>query len=82
MRVLVSLPLFGWLFRGFYRFLYTETLFTYDSALHFNELIHAKVLDVVDSLTSVERLPALPPESRKPVMRELYARPKAPQLAL
>lgn len=82
MRVLIGLPLIGWLFRGFYRFIYTDTFYTYDSALHFNELIHSIVLTTVDALTSVERVPALPPEDRKPIMRELYARPQAPQLAL
>jgi hypothetical protein len=53
MRVLVALPLVGWMFRNFYRFIYTETFFTYDSALHFHELMHHTLLIAVDTLTSV-----------------------------
>lgn len=72
-RLLPRLPIIGWLFSGVARLFETETFFTYDSALHFHEMTHAALLRSVDKLTSKASLPALAPELKKPVMRELYA---------
>ncbi len=80
--VLARLPVLGWLFVGLAKLYDPRTMYIYDSALHFNESVHATVLAAVDTLTSKENAPPLAPEARKPVMRELYARPQAPQLAL
>jgi hypothetical protein len=81
-RALMSMPLLGWMFRGIIKLIEVETFYTYDSALHFSETVHKTLLDVVDTLTSVENVKPLAADERKPVMRELYSRPKAPQMAL
>jgi hypothetical protein len=81
-RMILSLPLIGFLFARAIQLMEADTFYAYDSALHFLEIAHSSLLSVVDSLTSTENVEPLPPESRKPIMRELYSRPQAPRLAL
>ena len=76
------MPLIGPLFGRFLHLMEAPTLYSYDSALHFQETIHLAVLQIVDKLTSAENVAPLEPEARTPIMRELYARPTAPKLAL
>jgi hypothetical protein len=81
-RIIAHLPIISWLFSGIARLFGGFTFFTYDAALHFHETTHAALLRTIDKLTSIENVAALPPEIRRPVMRELYAPPAAPQLPL
>jgi hypothetical protein len=77
-----SLPLVGWVFAKIIAFASTPTFYSYDSALHFQETMHVTLLKVMDELTSSVNVAPLPSEARKPMMRELYGQPKAPQLVL
>jgi hypothetical protein len=81
-RILPHLPLIGWFMSGIGRLFESDTFFTYDSALYFLEMTHTGLLQTIDKLTQAGNLESLPLEIRKPVMRELYAKPAAPQLPL
>jgi hypothetical protein len=81
-RVMLSTPLLGSFFARVLRLVEAETFYVYDSAIHFMEMAHLSLLQVVDAMTDTAATPRLPEEQRKPIMRELYARPQAPQLNL
>jgi hypothetical protein len=81
-RVLLCIPLIGPIFSRLVRMLEADTFYAHDSALHFMELVHFSLMGVVDTLTNTENIQPLPEEQRKPVLRELYSRPQAPQLTL
>lgn len=51
----------------------TNTFYKQDSALMYQELVHAALLEVIDGLTSAASLPALPESARKPKMQAFYA---------
>lgn len=61
-------PIFGlfvWLFRR-------ETYWRIDTALMFQESVHAAVLEVIDEFIKTQGLRALSELERKPIMRELF----------
>lgn len=78
--VLPRLPIIGWLIFSLAKLFESYTFYTYDSALHFHETIHAALLRSIDKFTSIQQAASLLPEVRKPIMRELYSRPMAPLL--
>lgn len=84
LRVLLGVPVLGWLVGGLVRLLSADTLYQYDAALHFLEILHHTTVDVVDVLVSKENAPPLSAEAKKPILRDVYAsaRPQAPKLAL
>lgn len=84
LRFLLHVPVLGWLVGGLVRLLSADTLYQYDSALHFHEILHHTTLEVVEVLISMEDAPPLATEAKKPILREVYGytRPQAPKLAL
>jgi len=60
-------PLMMWLF-------HRETYWRIDTALMFQDSVHAAVLEVIDDLIKAKGLRALTELERKPVMRELFKR--------
>jgi len=60
-------PLVMWLF-------HRETYWRIDTALMFQDSVHAAVLEVIDDLIKAQGLRALSELERKPVMRELFKR--------
>jgi len=60
---------------GFYeRFLRPVTYYRIDLALMYEQAIHAAVMQVVDELTEVQKLPRLSEDQRKPIRRDCYKR--------
>jgi len=60
---------------GFYeRFLRPMTYYRIDLALMYEAAIHQAVLQVVDELSDVQKLPRLPESDRKPILRDFYKR--------
>ena len=51
-----------------------ETYYRIDTALMFQELVHASVLEVLDDSTKTQGLRSLTELERKPILRELFKR--------
>jgi len=69
--LIAHLPVIGPLAQ---KFLKPLTYYKIDTAMMFQSIVHAAVLDVLDSLTKQKGLRALTESERKPVMRDFFAR--------
>ena len=49
-----------------------RTFYKLDTTLMYQQLVHASVMDVVDTISKMANMPVLPETERKPVMREFY----------
>jgi hypothetical protein len=68
---LVSIPIVGPVYERFFR---PMTYYRIDTALMFQQAVHAAVLEVIDQMTSAKGLRALSEDERKPILREFYRR--------
>lgn len=62
-------PLVLWLY---HRFIKPETYYQVDTALMFQQSVHAAVMEVIDEMTEAKGLHALSELERKPVSREFF----------
>jgi hypothetical protein len=64
-------PFFGSLYERLFK---PSTYYKMDTAIMFQSMVHAAVLDVIDPLLQKKGVRALSELERKPIMRELYQR--------
>jgi hypothetical protein len=67
----LAIPLFGPLYERLFK---PVTYYKMDTAIMFQSMVHAAVLDVIDPLLQAKGVRALSELERKPIMRELYQR--------
>ena len=67
----LAIPLIGTLYEKLFK---PSTYYRIDTALMFQSVVHAAVLEVVDQVMSAKGARALTELERKPVMREFYQR--------
>ena len=69
--LLAQLPIIGWIVS---RFLKPITYYKLDTALMFQESVHAAVLEILDGATKAKGLRALSEMDRKPILTGLFSR--------
>ena len=69
--LLSQIPVIGFIFQVFIR---PTTYYKIDTALMFQQAVHAAVLEVVDEMTKAKGIRALSELERKPILREFYKR--------
>ncbi len=67
----LGIPVLGWLYAKFFQ---PPTYYKADTALMFQSVVHAAVLETVDQLFSAKGIRALSELERKPIMRDFYDR--------
>jgi len=65
------IPFFG---PGLVRFIRPETYYRRDTALMFQESVHASVLEVLDHTTKTQGLRSLSESERKPILKDFFKR--------
>lgn len=68
---MLAIPVLGLLYVKFFA---PPTYYKTDTAIMFQSVVHAAVLEVVDQLLSTKGVRALTEHERKPIMRDFYAR--------
>jgi hypothetical protein len=68
---ILATPLFGWLYERIFK---PITYYKTDTAIMFQSVVHAVVLEVVEQLMSAKGMRPLTELERKPMMREFYQR--------
>jgi hypothetical protein len=63
----LTVPVVGWLLE---RFFLPQTYYRIDTALMFQQAVHAAVMEVIDGLTKAKGLRSLSETERKPILRE------------
>jgi len=70
-RVLMATPLIGPII---YAIIKPDTYFRLDTAMMFQEAVHAAVMEVVDGTTKAQGLRMLTDDERKPILKDLFRR--------
>ncbi len=68
---LLAIPVLGWLWEHLFL---SASYYRIDTALMFQEAVHAAVLDVVDDFTKAQGLRALSESERKPILHDFFRR--------
>jgi hypothetical protein len=71
---LARVPILGWAAPIWTRLFAPQTYYAVDSALMFQEAVHACVLHVLDEMATTQGVPPLPNEARKLAARDPYRR--------